>query len=143
MSSIGPATKESWSLLFGALKELRTSWPSRGWSWDGHLSCVTSSFSAELDTKARTAAAFALSREWTSTTIQRAPPLLCDLAERTGGLRPGQLLLASAAVGANVAYGLWWPWGDGMTTSVRIGLGGPDTTSDRLQRLRDVFGVEV
>jgi hypothetical protein len=139
----GPTTKHSWSLLFEALRELRTSWPSRGWSWDGRLSCVTTSFAAELDTKARAAAGVALANEWTPTTIQRAPPLLSDLADRTGGLRAGQLLLASGAVGPNVAYGLWWPWGDGMTTSVRIGLVGPDATQDRLQRLRDVFGVEI
>lgn len=139
----GPSSKHSWSLLFEALKELRTSWPSRGWSWDGRLSCVTTSFAVEFDAKARAAANVALANEWTSTTIHRAPPILSDLADRAGGLRAGQLLLSSAAVGPNVAYGLWWPWGDGMTTSMRIGLGGPDASHERFQRLRDVFGVDV
>jgi len=30
-----------------------------------------------------------------------------------------------------------------MTTSVRIGLGGPGERQEVLQRLRDVFGVEL
>jgi hypothetical protein len=125
------------------MKELRASWPSRGWSWDPRLSCVTSSFDAEFDARARTAAAIALAAEWTSTTIQRAPPPLRDLAERTGGLRAGQMIFASAGVGAAFAYGLWWPWGDGMTTSLRIGLGGGGVSQESFQRLRDVFGVAL
>ncbi len=132
------------ALLFGAMKEVRASWPSYGWSWDARVSCVTSSFSVELEGKARTVAAIALSTEWTPSTIQRAPAHLRELAERTGGLRAGQLLLSSAAIGgALFAYGFWWPWGDGMTTSVRIGLGGPGAKPDVLQRLRDTFGVEL
>ncbi|HEY8042184.1 MAG TPA: hypothetical protein VIF15_20410 [Polyangiaceae bacterium] len=138
----GPGV-DSWRSLFGAMKELRAAWPSRGWSWDSRQSCVSSSFSVELEPKARTATALALSTEWTSATIQRAPAPLRELAERTGGLRAGQMILASAAVGSAFGYGLWWPWGDGMTTSVRIGLGGPEATQEALQRLRDVFSVEL
>jgi hypothetical protein len=135
---------DPWASLFAGMKEIRASWPSYGWSWDARVSCVTSSFSVELETKARSVAAIALATEWTSTTIQRAPPHLRELAERSGGLRAGQMILSSPAVaGAIFAYGLWWPWGDGMTTSVRIGLGGPGAKPDVLQRLRDVFGVEL
>jgi len=140
--STGPVVGDAWSLLFGAMKELRVAWPSRGWSWDTRFSCVTSSFNAELDARARTAVAAALATEWTAATIQRASPALRDLAERTGGLRAGQFLFSSGPVGANFAYGLWWPWGDAMTTSLRIGLGGSGVREDAFQRLRDVFGVE-
>jgi hypothetical protein len=134
---------DAWSLLFGAMKELRLAWPSRGWSWDTRLTCVTSSFNAEFEGKARAALTTALSTEWTSATIQRALPPLRDIAERTGGLRAGQFIFTSASIGPNFAYGLWWPWGDGMTTSLRVGLGGSGVREEALQRLRDVFGVEV
>jgi hypothetical protein len=141
--STGPVVGDAWSLLFGALRELRSTWPSRGWSWDTRLSCVTSSFNVELDAKARAAVTVALSTEWTAATIQRASPPIRDLAERTGGLRAGQFIFTSASIGANFAYGLWWPWGDAMTTSLRVGLGGSGLREDAFQRLRDVFGVEV
>jgi hypothetical protein len=130
-------------MLFEAMKQLRATWPSRGWSWDGRLSCIASSINAELDAKARAAAALVMSSEWTSVTIQRAPPNLQDIAERTGGLRAGQLILTSTPAGGTFAYGLWWPWGDGITTSVRIGLSGHGATQDAFQRLRDVFSVEL
>ena len=91
----------------------------------------------------KSAASRLRSSEWTSATIQQAPAHLRELAERAGGLRAGQMVLSSAPVGNLFAYGLWWPWGDGMTTSVRIGLGGPGARQEVLQRLRDVFGVEL
>jgi hypothetical protein len=141
--STGPVGGDAWSLLFAALKELRSAWPSRGWSWDTRLSCVTSSFNVEFETKARAAVLVALSTEWTSLTIPRAPPAIRDLSDRTGGMRAGQLIFSSGTIGANFAYGLWWPWGDGMTTSLRIGLAGSSVREDALQRLRDVFSVEA
>jgi hypothetical protein len=134
---------DAWSLLFGSLKDLRLAWPSRGWSWDTRLSCVTSSFNVEFEAKARAALGSTLATEWTPATIQRALPPLRDIAERSGGLRAGQFIYTSANVGPNFAYGLWWPWGDGMTTSLRIGLGGSGLREDAFQRLRDVFGVEA
>jgi hypothetical protein len=134
---------DSLSLILGAMKELRSAWPSRGWSWDRRVSCVTSSFVVELESKARAAAATLLPTEWTSTTIGRAPPALREIAERTGGLRAGQTILGSGAPGSGFAYALWWPWGDGMTTSARIGLGGTFATESALEKVRDVFGVEA
>jgi hypothetical protein len=133
----------SWAVLFAAMAEVRSAWPARGWSWDNRLSCVSSSFATELEGKARAAAGLALGTEWTSSTIHRAAPGMKALADRTGGLRSGQLILVSAAVGAAFAYGLWWPWGDGMTTSLRIGLEGVDSSQDAFNRLREAFKVEL
>jgi hypothetical protein len=141
--STGAFGGDSWSVLFSTLKGLRTSWPSRGWSWDSRFSCVTSTFNVELLAKARTAVASSLATEWTPASIARAPAPLKDLAERTGGLREGQMILVSSTVGSAYAYGLWWPWGDAITTSLRIGLGGTHVPHDAFQRLRDTFGVEA
>ena len=137
-----PVLGDTWLAILTSLKAFRGTWPARGWSWDGRQSCVASSIGAELEVEARKAASVALPREWTSRTIDRAPPELRELAERTGGLRDGQMLFASNAVGAAFAYGLWWPWGDGITISTRIGLGGLNPQPDALQRLRDVFSVQ-
>ena len=142
----GYAGGDAWSTPFAAMRQLRAAWPSRGWSWDTRLSCLSSSFSVELEPKARAAVLLALATEWTPSTVQRAPASLQDVAGRTGGLRPGQMLFSSGAVGSSLssfAYGLWWPWGDGMTTSTRIGLCGSQATEAAFQRLRELFGVEL
>jgi len=110
---------------------------------DTKLSCVSSSFVVELEPRARASAGTSLQHEWSSTTLVRAPAQVREIAERTGGLRAGQLLMASSDAAADFAYGLWWPWGDGMTTSLRIGLAGNRATDGAMQKLRDVFGVEL
>ncbi len=104
---------------------------------------MTSSFNVETEATARNALIVALPIEWTLTTIPQASPAIRELAERTGGLRAGQSIFASAASGSTYLYGLWWPWGDGITTSGRIGLSGSGATQDALQRLRDTFSVEL
>jgi hypothetical protein len=141
--AIGLGAGDPWTRLFGPMKEIRATWPSYGWSWDARVSCVTSSFSVDLESKARSVAALAFTNEWTPATLPQAPPPVREVADRAGGLRAGQLILSSAPAGSYFSYGLWWPWGDGMTTSVRIGLGGPGSKQEALQRLRDIFGVEL
>jgi hypothetical protein len=132
---------DPWRVLFAAMNEVRSSWPSHGWSWDARLSCVSSSFGVEFEGRARLAASLALPSQWTPKTLLQAPPALRDIAERTGGLREGQVIFASDGAGPAFGYGLWWPWGDETTTSFRIGLAGRGGTPDMLKRLRDVFGA--
>jgi hypothetical protein len=140
--SSGPLAGDSWTVLLNGLRNVRTAWPARGWSWDTRFNCVTSSFNVEVEAKAKAAVVAVLNSEWTSATIQSAAPAIRGLADRTGGLRSGQLILATPAVGNSFAYGLWWPWGDAITTSLRIGLGGSGIREETLRRLREVFNVE-
>jgi hypothetical protein len=126
--------------LFDALGFLRAAWPGGGWSWDNRLSCAASSFNLELANEARAAADLALPHEWTRRTLASAPAPVRDIAEQSGGIRDDQFLLASDVVDRMIAFGLWWPWGDEQTISLRVGLAGVAT--ERLQeRLRELFGA--
>jgi hypothetical protein len=129
--------------LFEPLRRLRNDWPQRGWSWDSRVACVSSSFSTDLDQKNRALALAAMPTEFTSRSILTAPPALREICDRAGGLRSGQLVYAGTAVGRVFTYGLWWPWGDGMTISLRVGLGGVDESHDLMNKLREVFGVSL
>lgn len=129
--------------LVDSFRKLRAAWPTRGWSWDGRFFCLASSFDSEFAAGARSAAQIALPNEWTSTSLSRAPSVLRELAEQTGGLRPGQSLFGSAPIGRSHAYGLWWPWRDSTSISLRIGLAGPDFGERQNAQLRDIFGVTL
>jgi len=138
------ATNPSHEQLFVALKRLRTGWPSRGWSWDSRMTCITSSFSTEFETKARAAIAEALTSEWASPAVSKAPAVLREYVDRYGGLRAGQLLFSSGPLGGSLlAFGLWWPWGDGGTVSFRVGFADVDPGRESYQRLRELFGVQL
>ena len=137
-----PGGADPWQPMLESFARLRQKWPRRGWSWDPRLNCCTSSFSVDVESQARTIAREALPVEWVVSTLASAPPRVRDLADRSGGLRSGQALLSFGPVAGVLAYGLWWPWGDGVTVSLRVGLDVP-VMHEPYPRFRDVFGVTM
>lgn len=125
---------------FDLLGRFRRRWPGRGWSWDSRFNCVSSSFSAELEQEARSAIAQTFSLQYTQRSLRTAPPRIVEVAEGTGGLRPDQFLVLTDDYGGLEAFGLWWPWGDDVTISFRVGLVGSNATQLE-EELRDLFGA--
>jgi hypothetical protein len=138
-----PLAQDSFEPLFDALRQLRASWPARGWSWDSRFICVASTFTMEFETQAQKSALDALPAQYTQATLASASSRLREVAQRTGGLRPGQFLMAHGPIGGLTAFGLWWPWGDGETISMRVGLVDVDPNREPYRRLRDVFSVTM
>jgi hypothetical protein len=132
---------DAWQPLYDGMARLKSKWPTRGWSWDTRLGCVTSSFTTEQEPMAKVAVREVLVNEWTSATIARAPQNVRDVAERSGGVRSGQLVLSAGPYAGLTAFGLWWPWGDGETVSLRVGLCDVDPNREPQAKFRDVFGV--
>jgi len=125
--------------LLDSLKDVKSKWPMRGWSFDNRFMCVASTFGIEMVDKCRAAISVALPRDWSERTLPNAPSMLRELASRTGGVRAGQFLFSSDVVSGATAYGLWWPWEEGRTISLRIGIEG---AGDVTMPLCEVFGVE-
>ncbi|MDX2052165.1 MAG: hypothetical protein SFV15_07235 [Polyangiaceae bacterium] len=132
-----PSTTE---LLFQSLGRFRKAWPKGGWSWDGRLSCVASSFVVELTDEAQLAIRDVFVGQWSTKNIASAAQAVRDIADSTGGIRSDQVLYSTEPGGRLIAYGLWWPWGDDVTISMRVGLGGYVSDSD-LTRFRELFGA--
>lgn len=132
---------DAWQAVFESLGRMKATWPTRGWSWDPRLLCCTSSFTVEQEPQARQATSIALQNEWVPATIARAPQQLRDVVERSGGVRQGQLVLSTGPINGLLVYGLWWPWGDGETVSLRVGLADVDPNREPYIKFRDVFGV--
>jgi hypothetical protein len=137
MARMNPA----WDPLFARFGQLHAGWPARRWSWDSRFICITSSFTVEFEAQARTAAKAAFPIEYTSATLAKAPPEIKRIAERTGGLRAGQFLLTTTDAPNLTPFGLWWPWGDGATTSFRVGLADLEWNDDPYPRVREIFDV--
>jgi hypothetical protein len=129
-----------WDSLFAALDRLRASWPDATWTYDRRLKCVASSIPIAREPEARAAMIETLPTSWSEATLATAPAAVKALAESCGGLRASQLLFWGGG-DAPGAFGLWWPWGDGTTVSLRIGLHDVDLPKERYPRLRDVFGI--
>jgi hypothetical protein len=78
--------------------------------------------------------------QWNVRTSRTAPESIQQIAEQVGGLRPDQILVATEPSDTLMAYGLWWPWGDDVTISFRIGLAGLSSTRYE-EDFRELFGV--
>jgi hypothetical protein len=132
---------ESWDALFGSLEDLRQRWPIQDWTYDRRLKCVASSIPLTREADARAAMSVVLPLSWSVETLASAPEGARTLVEKCGGLRAAQLLFWGGAPGEPGAFGLWWPWGDGTTVSLRVGLHDIDLPKERYPRLRDIFGI--
>jgi hypothetical protein len=132
---------EPWQPILDSLAPLRSGWSTDPWSWDHRLKCVTSSFREDLAAGARAALTRVVPVEWTSSSISGAPAAVAELAQRGGGLRPGQRLLTAEAVAGMIPYALWWPWGDQSMVSVRLGIANCDRPKDLYPALRALFGI--
>jgi hypothetical protein len=126
--------------LFTAFSRFRATWPRRGWSFDNRFECVASSFPSDTAASARELIGQLLPHVWSSRTLPNAPPYFVQIAERTGGVRSSQLIFGGDAAGHLVPYGLWWPWEEGGTISLRIGLDGASPAE--ILKLCETFGAE-
>jgi hypothetical protein len=130
-----------WEELFGKLIALRGRWPAQAWTYDRRFRCVSSSLPQAEEAAAVAAGADILTSSWTVATLGGAPLPVRVHADSCGGLREGQKISWGGGLGAPGVFGLWWPWGDGVTLSVRIGLHDLDEPKRRYPRLREVFGI--
>jgi hypothetical protein len=135
------AANDVWEAVFGGLTRLREQWPAPDWTYDRRLRCVASSLPLSQEAPARAAIAGTLPASWSSATLPEAHEDVRALAGTCGGLRAAQLLLWGGPPSGPGAFGLWWPWGDGTTVTLRIGLPHIDLPKVRYPRLRDLFGI--
>jgi hypothetical protein len=132
---------EVWEGIFTALEGQKSRWPAPDWTYDRRLKCVASSIPLAREAEARAAIAEVLTQSFSVETLASAGAGVRDLVEKCGGLRAAQLIFWGGSDDAPGPFGLWWPWGDGTTVSLRIGLHDVDVPKERYPRLRDVFGI--
>ena len=141
--TMSSAKIEAWVSLSRTLDKMRAAWPTGGWSWDDRLACVASAFDSEQEKAARAAVALSLPTEWTAATLATAPERLKALANRVGDVRQGQHLFTGGPLEGMFAFGLWWPWGNGKTISMRVGLADIDASREPTPQFCELFKVEM
>lgn len=90
------------------------------WKWDSRFETALAEFSVDNKDSVREILGRYLSIAWDSSNIAKAPDALQMIASRLGGLRSGQLLLASDSNQKAFVFGAWWPWGNEKTISIRV-----------------------
>jgi hypothetical protein len=122
------------------LGRVKAAWPPGRWEWDGRFGCALTTVNKDTETAGQAALTAQLGEAWTRKTLEKAPPLVQQVCNGTGGLKGAQLAFA-AAIAEVVVYALWWPWGDGATISVRVGVVSGDASRNLAPEVRAAFGV--
>jgi hypothetical protein len=126
--------------LFAELARFRAAWPKKGWSWDYRLNCVASSFHVDLTRESEVALAGSFADVFDQRTIERASDNIIELADAAGGIRSDQRIYVMRSTGRLMPYAMWWPWGDEITISLRVGLSGYVGDAD-FQRMQTEFAA--
>lgn len=126
--------------MFRALQRFRGAWVKQGWSWDYRVNCVASSFHVDMSEDAERSVTGTFNEVFDHRSLARAPEALQEAAEAVGGIRADQRIYTLATGGRLSPYALWWPWGDEITISLRVGLAGYSGDQD-FQRLQSEFNA--
>jgi hypothetical protein len=92
------------------------------WEWDDYIGAFLATFPPDLVPQIETICDKYFVSRWGTASLDKIPPSVLAIADSLGGLRNTQRLLVTRPGEFVMAYGAWWPWGDGKTISLRIGL---------------------
>ena len=92
------------------------------WEWDGHIGAFLATFTIEQAPQVEAICDKYFMSRWDRKSFPKVPPGVMAVAETLGGLRSAQRLFLTRPDQFVTSFGAWWPWGDGQTISLRIGL---------------------
>jgi len=92
------------------------------WEWDDYIGAFLAAFSVADAARIETVCDKYFISRWDTESMAKIPPSAMAIAESLGGLRSSQILFVTSPGEFVITYGAWWPWGDGNTISLRIGM---------------------
>lgn len=92
------------------------------WEWDDYIGAMLATFPAGQAAEIDSVLDACFSSRWDHKSIFKAPADVLRIAAMIGGIRASQQLFVTRIEREAIAYAAWWPWGDGNTISIRIGL---------------------
>ena len=92
------------------------------WEWDEYIRAVLAKFDGKHSDYIDRILSSCFVSKWEVRDIAKAPASVQQIADTLGGLRVTQRLYVTSSEDKITAFGAWWPWGDGQTISIRIGL---------------------
>jgi hypothetical protein len=116
------------------------------WKWDERFETVLAQFSVEEKDKVHKILEQHLGNIWMDKNKNEAPETIKPIIEYFGGLEPNQKLYTSTLDENNLILCAWWPWGNGQTISIRVGVFYAESMNDEeykslMQMLRTWFDV--
>ena len=111
--------------LWRTLIETRLAFPMASFfSWDGQFSAALLRLPTEAEAHAlvKSGLGRVLPDSYEPDSLGGAPDAIRAVIDGLGGIHPGQHLYTYTVDNHTIIYAVWWPWEDGSSVSVRIGV---------------------
>lgn len=106
---------------FGIYESLADAFPdSLIWEWDHRFGGVLAAFESEDKDRVSAVITAQFPQAWDGVSVNDATEDVSSAMERFGGLHPGQRLYVADLNENTMLFGLWWPWSNGTTISIRL-----------------------
>lgn len=92
------------------------------WKWDNRFETALAHFSIRERDDVKKILESHLGMAWDNSNIDTSPVMVNTILDTLGGLMPGQLFYAAGLQQDDIIFCAWWPWGNGQTISIRIGM---------------------
>lgn len=92
------------------------------WAWDDRFKTVLAEFDVKDKAFIKTNIKNDMEYIWDDGNAESAPELIQNIIAYFGGLAPKQHLFTTDPDGDDIIMCAWWPWGNGNTISIRIGV---------------------
>ena len=92
------------------------------WELDDRYNTVVAVFDKDSSETIFSALKALFSQEWGKKTVRKAPARVKSITDSISGINKGQIVFTTDDIADAVLFAAWWPWGDGMNISLRIGI---------------------
>ena len=115
------------------------------WKWEDRFEVALAEFNVANQDDIRGILERFLTNTWDNSTISNAPHSIQQLLNKFIGLKTGQLLFTSDTEQDDFLFGLWWPWGNGNTISIRVAPSfiklSEDDYQELIRQFREWFNI--
>ena len=92
------------------------------WQWDERFHVALIVFEKEDMGAILSTVSNEFDQQWDAATVSNASGLIGELVNSFFGISPGQMVFTSEQGAGHMLFAAWWPWGNGSTISLRIGI---------------------
>ncbi len=109
------------------------------WKWDSRFETVLAEFSTEEKDSVCKIIKTQMCFNWDKNNASKAPGLVKMIIDSFGGLQKDQQLFTSEPDNEEFLLCAWWPWQNGKTVSIRLGVFADSLSDEENKELTLLF----
>jgi len=109
------------------------------WKWDDRFETVLAEFSVADKESVQKIIQLQMGDVWNHGNLEKVPDIVQMIIDYFGGMSPGQQLFVSNPDKEDLVLCAWWPWGNGRTISIRLGVFADSLSEEENKELTRLF----